>query len=159
MTPTDPIPFTLGMAETIAATFDHLGKHNGALALRNQVRMVNAEQRGEVVRVGEEPKPETFTKIDAMQAEINHWKANHDRVVEINRALQDRPDLGDRAKSIASLQSQLAAEREAVRVFANDFYRHQLRPYSREYQDNVLSQIIDPIARAAIERARKDAGQ
>lgn len=35
--------------------------------------------------------------------ERDHWKANHDRAVEIKRAVLDRPDLGDRAKSVLQL--------------------------------------------------------
>jgi hypothetical protein len=31
------------------------------------------------------------------------WKSNHDNMVKLNKILRDRPDLGDRAKSMVEL--------------------------------------------------------
>lgn len=37
------------------------------------------------------------------RAESKKWKDNHDNQVKINQLLRDRPDLGDRAKSVDGL--------------------------------------------------------
>lgn len=37
------------------------------------------------------------------RAESKKWKDNHDNQVKINQLLRDRPDLGDRAKSVDNL--------------------------------------------------------
>jgi len=54
-------------------------------------------------------------KIDAkdatiarLEAEAKKWKAAHDEMARRNRELRDRPDLGDRAKSIDDLRSTIA---------------------------------------------------
>lgn len=39
-------------------------------------------------------------------AEVKKWKDNHDNQVKINQLLRDRPDLGDRAKSVDALIKQ-----------------------------------------------------
>lgn len=40
------------------------------------------------------------------RAEAKKWKDNHDNQVKINQLLRDRPDLGDRAKSVDALIKQ-----------------------------------------------------
>lgn len=44
------------------------------------------------------------------------WKANHDNQVTINRALRDRPDLGERAKLVAGLIQQRDTLAEAAQA-------------------------------------------
>jgi len=39
-------------------------------------------------------------------AEVKKWKDNHNNQVKINQLLRDRPDLGDRAKSVDALIKQ-----------------------------------------------------
>lgn len=50
--------------------------------------------------------------------ERDHWKANHDNQVAIKHAVLDRPDLGDRARSVLELaadRDRLAAENARLR--------------------------------------------
>lgn len=51
---------------------------------------------------------------DAAEAQVKHWKANHDSMVEFNRQLRERPDLGDRAASVIALRER--AERADARA-------------------------------------------
>lgn len=44
---------------------------------------------------------------DELQREAVMWKCNHDNQVRVNRALRDRPDLGDRAKSVQALVDEI----------------------------------------------------
>jgi predicted nuclease with TOPRIM domain len=39
-------------------------------------------------------------QVASLKSERDHWKANHADMVKRNAMLRDRPDLGDRAKSI-----------------------------------------------------------
>lgn len=48
-------------------------------------------------------------KILRLEAEVAHWKANHDQRARQNRELRDRPDLGDRAESIRRKDERIAA--------------------------------------------------
>ena len=50
-----------------------------------------------------------------MTKDRDEWKANHDNQVAINRALRDRPDLGERAKLVDALTKQRDALAEALR--------------------------------------------
>lgn len=47
-------------------------------------------------------------------AEVKKWKDNHDNQVKINQLLRDRPDLGDRAKSVDALIKQRNELVEAI---------------------------------------------
>lgn len=47
--------------------------------------------------------PECFAEL---RRERNHWKANHDNQVKINRLLRDRPDMGERAALVAHLMQE-----------------------------------------------------
>lgn len=54
-------------------------------------------------------------EVERLKAEVVHWKANHDNQVRIKQMLQQRPDLGDRAQSVAQMLAEnerLKAERE-----------------------------------------------
>ena len=56
--------------------------------------------------------------MERLKAEVVHWKANHDNQVRIKQMLQQRPDLGDRAQSVAQMLAEnerLKAELDAVR--------------------------------------------
>lgn len=57
--------------------------------------------------------------LDAAVKERDHWKSNHDAVVERNRVLRDRPDLpADRLPALKALQTQIAIltnERDVAR--------------------------------------------
>jgi hypothetical protein len=46
-------------------------------------------------------------EIEALRKDRDHWRANHDNQVLMKRALLDRPDLGDRAKTVQALFAQL----------------------------------------------------
>ena len=48
------------------------------------------------------------------KAEAKKWKDNHDNQVKINQLLRDRPDLGDRAKSVDTLIKQRNELVEAI---------------------------------------------
>ena len=50
--------------------------------------------------------------IDALTAERDHWKANHDNQVRVKQSILDRPDLQDRAKKVQDI----IAERDRYRV-------------------------------------------
>jgi hypothetical protein len=51
------------------------------------------------------------------RAEAKKWKDNHDNQVKINQLLRDRPDLGDRAKSVDVLIKQRETLAKTVRVY------------------------------------------
>lgn len=60
-------------------------------------------------------------RVRELQAERDRWKANHDEQVRQKRALLDRPDLADRAKSIQQLTARLEqaeAERDRLKEAA-----------------------------------------
>jgi FtsZ-binding cell division protein ZapB len=60
-------------------------------------------------------------KIDALNAEVQHWKANHDNMVNRSRVLIDRPDLPlERVKAFKQLET-LKAENEKLRKAAVKF--------------------------------------
>ncbi len=42
-------------------------------------------------------------RIAELEAERDHWKANHDNQVKLKQAISQRPDLGDRAARVAEL--------------------------------------------------------
>ncbi len=46
-------------------------------------------------------------ELEEARAERNTWKANHDNQVKLRRELMDRPDLGDRAKSLRELHAHI----------------------------------------------------
>lgn len=59
---------------------------------------------------------EADAKIAGLEAERDHWKANHDEMVQRNKALRDRPDLpADRLPMFEKLQSENAELRERVK--------------------------------------------
>lgn len=144
--PTDPIPFTLGMAETIAAGLDYRGAHITAKELRRLANEASAEQRGEVVRVGEDA---TYTNVIAQG---NDGTTSPDPIADVAESLY---------ATIASLQSQLAAEREAVRVLGAECNNKRdvcLGCSTAPNYIQVTEEETDanPIARAAVEAARKE---
>lgn len=46
-------------------------------------------------------------ELEEARAERDTWKANHDNQVKLRRELMDRPDLGDRAKSLQELHAHI----------------------------------------------------
>jgi len=60
-------------------------------------------------------------KIKNLEAERDHWKANHDNQVKPKAAIADRPNLGGRAKRV----TELVAEVDQCRVL-NDLYEKQI---------------------------------
>jgi hypothetical protein len=44
-----------------------------------------------------------YDNCHAWEDAANHWKANHDNQVKINRMLRERPDLGNRAAFVDAL--------------------------------------------------------
>jgi Zn-dependent M16 (insulinase) family peptidase len=48
-------------------------------------------------------------RCETLERERDQWKANHDNQVAIKAAVLDRPDLGDRARSVLELRERLAA--------------------------------------------------
>jgi uncharacterized coiled-coil DUF342 family protein len=59
-------------------------------------------------------------EIDALNAEVAHWKANHDNMVNRSRVLIDRPDLPlERVKAFEQLET-LKAENEKLRKAAEE---------------------------------------
>jgi chromosome segregation ATPase len=54
------------------------------------------------------------------RAEAKKWKDNHDNQVKINQLLRDRPDLGDRAKSVDALIKQRDAVVEALETVLDE---------------------------------------
>lgn len=59
---------------------------------------------------------ESGEEVGTLMRERNHWKANHDHQVQVNRLLRDRPDLGERARLVAHLMQE------------NDQLRARLQP-------------------------------
>jgi hypothetical protein len=55
-------------------------------------------------------------RVEALEGERDHWKANHDNQVEIKAAVLDRPDLGDRARKVMALIAERDALAERLRV-------------------------------------------
>jgi hypothetical protein len=53
------------------------------------------------------------------RAEAKKWKDNHDNQVKINQLLRDRPDLGDRAKSVDALIKQRDTLSDALKEIYN----------------------------------------
>ena len=64
---------------------------------------------------------EMLCKLQEVTKQRDEWKANHDNQVAINRALRDRPDLGERAKLVDALTKQRDALAEALQLFENCF--------------------------------------
>lgn len=59
-------------------------------------------------------------EIDALKAEVAHWKANHNNMVNRSRMLIDRPDLPlERVKAFKQLET-LKAENERLRNAAKE---------------------------------------
>ena len=56
-------------------------------------------------------------EIAEVRRDRDAWKANHDNQVIINRALRDRPDLGERAKLVHELIQQRDTLAKTVRVY------------------------------------------
>ncbi len=55
-----------------------------------------------------------------LAAEVERLKADHAEMVKRNRELRDRPDLGDRAKSVDALHNELTQLREDRRVLGEE---------------------------------------
>lgn len=198
MTPTDQIPFTRGMAATIADTFDALAKHVAATDVRKQAGLVPTPQPA--------PHPKPYTEATRWNLPSSNpdrcpWRIR-DGVVEIQlddgfwiesvytvesllsaeqrgevvRVGEEVPEahsggyrqgfaagLAKAEATIASLQSQLAAEREAVKVLVQYIHASE-HADSHPSQDDALSEFecatnnvnACPIARAAVEAARKE---
>jgi uncharacterized membrane-anchored protein YhcB (DUF1043 family) len=62
------------------------------------------------------------------RAELDHWKANHASMVELNGLLRDRPDLGDRAQRV----TQLIEERDRLRATSTQ-QAEIIRSMTKEY--------------------------
>lgn len=54
-------------------------------------------------------------QLAVLEAERDHWIANHNNMVALNALLRDRPDLGERANLVQRLVDKLAALEEANR--------------------------------------------
>lgn len=50
----------------------------------------------------------------SLQAELLHWKANHDNQVKLKAAIASRPDLQDRAELVKRLEQERDDAREAL---------------------------------------------
>lgn len=48
---------------------------------------------------------EQSARVRELEAEVAHWKANHDEMVRRNATLRDRPDLGDRSRRMQELEA------------------------------------------------------
>jgi hypothetical protein len=59
--------------------------------------------RRELYKVQEKRLDQLSKDLIEARAESKKWKDNHDNQVKINQLLRDRPDLGDRAKSVDGL--------------------------------------------------------
>lgn len=82
---------------------------NSAPALIRELREARATIEGlnedykRIVGIWERSMRKLFLAEKAvalLTGEVKHWKSNHEREVKKNRELRDRPDLGDRCKSI-----------------------------------------------------------
>ncbi len=76
------------------------------------------EARIEAVRGTVSRSLNRHDEIQALKRERDHWKANHDSQVKVNRLLRDRPDMGERARLVALLMQE------------NDELRARLQPGS-----------------------------
>ncbi len=101
-----------------------------------------------------------FTELRAQLADAT---ARADDMVQRNRVLRDRPDLGDRCRSVDDLYKRLdAAEQsladhvDACRVLAKRYYIAELLGFDTQWVDKQISTISIDIARAAVEAARKE---
>lgn len=83
---------------------------------------------------------DVIAELTALRAERDHWKANHDRVVGINRTLQDRPDLKERA----TLVQKLIAERDRLREACKAALSHMAAEHPNGHED------LKDILRAAL---------
>jgi DNA repair exonuclease SbcCD ATPase subunit len=70
---------------------------------------------------------EMLCELQDITKQRDEWKANHDNQVAINRALRDRPDLGERAKTVDALIKQRDALAEAIETLEAE--RKDLRDY------------------------------
>jgi hypothetical protein len=59
--------------------------------------------RRELYKVQEKRLDQLSKELIEARAESKKWKDNHDNQVKINQLLRDRPDLGDRVKSVDGL--------------------------------------------------------
>lgn len=59
--------------------------------------------RRELYKVQEKRLDQLSKDLIEARAESKKWKDNHDNQVKINQLLRDRPDLGDRVKSVDNL--------------------------------------------------------
>jgi len=158
---TAPFTMTREMIETIAAGLDHAAAHTSAKRLREQ-----AEQRGEVVRVGEEVKPfrrgidHETRRCSECSGELSYCgeMGIDGPTIDCKDCLlrdQIEDERKTSEKTIAALQSQLAAEREAVRVLGRIVYWMGTRDSLSQVRHTYSVSTPDPIASAAIEAARK----
>lgn len=62
------------------------------------------------------PTPPTQPEIDVLKAEVKHWKANHENMVNRSRVLIDRPDLPlERVQAFRQIE-RIKAENERLKV-------------------------------------------
>lgn len=59
--------------------------------------------RRDLYKVQEKRLDQLSKELIEARAESKKWKDNHDNQVKINQLLRDRPDLGDRVKSVDGL--------------------------------------------------------
>jgi hypothetical protein len=79
------------------------------------------------------------------RAEAKKWKDNHDNQVKTNQLLRDRPDLGDRAKSVDALIKQHDILETALMIIEG-YYVHNENTYEDwkamgQIAQNALSRI------------------
>lgn len=61
-------------------------------------------------------------RIIELERERDHWKANHDNQVKIKSAVLDRPDLGDRARSVQAMMKRIAELEAAITILARGHF-------------------------------------
>jgi len=91
---------------------------------------------------------------DEARKQRDAWKASHDNQVKLRRMLMDRPDLGDRAKSMQELISECDALREALAELTPLAHIHQAQPENMTELDfyNLVCAIED--ARAILDKTK-----
>jgi len=77
-----------------------------------------------------------------LRQDVAAWKANHDNQVAIKRAVLDRPDLGERAKSVVALSFNLS---EAVQLLKCAKHGMATAPCSDESWDSQAIVVINAI--------------
>jgi hypothetical protein len=88
---------------------------NRLLATESQLAEVTKQRDHYKAACDQYSEDEMLCKLQEVTKQRDEWKANHDNQVAINRTLRDRPDLGERAKTVDALTKQRDALAEALR--------------------------------------------